>query len=53
MKKEDFINIMQEIAPAHLADDFDNPGLLVDCESDKIRKVLLSCYDESSTFCFV
>ena len=42
MKKEDFINIMQEIAPAHLADDFDNPGLLIDCESDEIRKVLLA-----------
>ena len=39
MKLNDFINVMDGIAPRELAMDWDNPGLLIGTEKQDIKKV--------------
>ena len=48
MKLNDFINVMDGIAPRELAMDWDNPGLLIGTERQDIKKVLvaLDCYSQ-------
>ena len=41
MKLNDFINVMDGIAPRELAMDWDNPGLLIGTERQDIKKVLV------------
>ena len=42
MKLNDFINVMDGIAPRELAMDWDNPGLLIGTEKQDIKKVLVA-----------
>lgn len=42
MQLNDFIAVMERIAPPALACDFDNPGLLIGPENREIRKVLVA-----------
>lgn len=42
MRLCDFLAEMEQIAPKELAYDFDNPGLIIEPESDEITKVLLA-----------
>lgn len=42
MKLEDFVNVMEGIAPRSLALDYDNPGLIVGTERQDIRRVLVA-----------
>ena len=38
------MDVMERIAPKNLAEDWDNPGLLVGSPDDEIRRILL-CLD--------
>lgn len=42
MKLDEFVSIMEKIAPPSLAADFDNPGLLIDNDGKEIRRVLVA-----------
>lgn len=42
MKINEFVEIMNEIAPAELAWEYDNPGLLIGTDRDEIHKVLVA-----------
>ena len=42
MKLHDFLETMEQIAPAALALDFDNAGLLIGPEKEDIRKVFIA-----------
>lgn len=42
MNKNRFIELMQNLAPIELAEPYDNPGLIIDCKTDEINKVLVA-----------
>ncbi len=44
IKCRDVMDVMERIAPKRLAEDWDNPGLLVGSPSDEVRRVLV-CLD--------
>ena len=43
---QDIMNVMEEIAPRHLAEDWDNPGLLVGSPAARVERVFV-CLDVS------
>lgn len=44
MKCRDVMDVMERIAPKRLAEDWDNPGLLVGSPNDEVRRILV-CLD--------
>ena len=44
IKCRDVMDVMERIAPKKLAEDWDNPGLLVGSPDDEIRRILV-CLD--------
>ena len=43
---QDIMDVMEEIAPRHLAEDWDNPGLLVGSPAARVERVFV-CLDVS------
>lgn len=42
MKRQDFLDYMEEMAPASLAEGWDNVGMLVDCGAGEFHRVLIA-----------
>jgi len=42
LSKKDFLAAMEAIAPAHLAEEWDNVGMLIDCGQEEYRKILFA-----------
>lgn len=40
--KKDFLEAMEVIAPSHLAEDWDNVGMLIDCGQEEYRTILFA-----------